>query len=198
MESQKRIRGDIDKLITADNVLFFDLDGTLVDTNLANFLSYKKAIESITKSDHCLKFDPDNRFNRSRLKKVVPNLNESDCERIIKEKEKYYNDFIQETNLYIDVVNILSTYSKTNRTVLVTNCRKDRALITLKFHNLTDKFNDVFYRQISDSETRINKYINAISSLSISAQTVIVFEDDKNEIEDAKLAGIPIINILNI
>ena len=40
---------DIDLRIKADSILFFDLDGTLVDTDYANFLSYKKAIEFVKK-----------------------------------------------------------------------------------------------------------------------------------------------------
>jgi beta-phosphoglucomutase len=34
--------------------------------------------------------------------------------------------------------------------------------------------------------------------LSLSAQTVIAFENEKIEIEDAKLAGIPIDNIISL
>lgn len=81
--------------ITVDSILFFDMDGTLIDTDLANFLSYKKAINSVIKSDHNLTYNPDKRFNRSNLNNAVPNLTESEYEKIIQEKEEYYNDFIQ-------------------------------------------------------------------------------------------------------
>src|SRR5690606_40964609 len=73
--------------ITTDTVLFFDMDGTLIDTDLANFLSYKKAIVSITKLDNNLAYNPDKRFNRSNLKNAVPNLTETEYERIIQKKE---------------------------------------------------------------------------------------------------------------
>jgi len=82
--------------ITVDTVLFFDMDGTLVDTNLANFFSYRKAIQSVTKSDYNLSYNPDNRFNRNSLKTTVPNLSETEyaesakeiieCLRIIEEE----------------------------------------------------------------------------------------------------------------
>src|SRR5690606_14668217 len=114
--------------ITTDTVLFFDMDGTLIDTDLANFLSYKKAIVSITKLDNNLAYNPDKRFNRSNLKNAVPNLTETEYERIIQKKEEYYNDFLHETKLKTKIADILFKYSKTNKTVLVTNCRKDRAI----------------------------------------------------------------------
>lgn len=180
--------------ITADIVLFFDMDGTLIDTDLANFLSYKKAIISVTKSDHNLTYNPDKRFNRSNLKNAVPNLNESKYEKIIKEKEEYYNDFIHETKLNTEISDILFKYSKTNKTVLVTNCRKDRAMTTLKHFSLEDKFSNIFCKEFDDNKNKVNKFQNAISKLGIPPNLVIVFENEKVEIEAAKQAGIEIIN----
>lgn len=189
---------NIDAKIQADTVLFFDMDGTLIDTNLANFLSYKKAIHSVTKSELSLINNSDGRFNRSYLKNAVPNLSESEYERIIQEKEKFYRDFLSETKLNEVIVNILLKYSKTNKTVLVTNCRKDRALETLKHFSLVERFSDIFYRQFNDRDKKINKYKNAISYLGIPVNSILVFENEKQEIENAIIAGIPTTNIISL
>jgi beta-phosphoglucomutase len=180
--------------INADTILFFDMDGTLVDTNLANFLSYKKAINYVTKMDNDLTFNSNKRFNRSILKNSVPNLSEAEYERIVQKKEEYYNDFIHETILNMEVADILSKYSKTNKTVLVTNCRQERALTTLNHFGLADKFNDIFYRQFADNEKKINKFQNAIAKLGVPPNLIIAFENEEAEIADAKKAGIEIIN----
>jgi beta-phosphoglucomutase len=172
----KKIKQKEGMKITANKILFFDLDGTLVDTNLANFLSYKKAILSVTKSDHNLTYNPDKRFNRSILKADVPNLTETEYERIIQEKEEYYNDFLHETKLNTATVDILIKYSKINKTVLVTNCRKDRAVTTLKHFGLSDKFSEMFCREFSDNDKKINKFQNAIIKLGVPPNQVIVFE----------------------
>ena len=184
--------------IKTDSILFFDMDGTLVDTNYANFLSYKKAIEFVKKSDFNITYNPEQRFNRSLLKIAIPNLTKTELEMIVKEKEKYYNDFLPETQLNNKIIEILIKYCTSNKTVLVTNCRENRALATLNYHGLTDKFSDFFFRQFKESKKKINKFQNAILNLGISANLVIAFENEVTEIADAQSAGILIINPINL
>lgn len=190
MGQENEEQKNIDLKIKADTVLFFDMDGTLIDTNLANFLSYKKAINSVTKSDNDLTFNPDKRFNRSNLKIAIPNLTETEYERIIQEKEEYYDDFLHETKIIAEVVNILFKYSESHKTVLVTNCRKDRAMTTLKHFGLVRHFSSILCREFGDKDQKINKFQNAISKLGVPPSLVIAFENEEIEIEDAKNSGI--------
>lgn len=185
---------NIDVTIKAETVLFFDMDGTLVDTNLSNFLSYKKAILSVTKTDYNLIYNSDKRFNRSNLQNAVPNLSEAEYEKIIHKKEEYYKEFLPETKLNTKIAGFLSKYSKTNKTVLVTNCREERALTTLNYFGLVEKFSNIFYRQFTANHEKINKFQNAILKLSVPPNLIVAFENEEIEIADAKLAGIEIIN----
>ena len=178
MEQENEGQKNIEIIIKADTVLFFDMDGTLIDTNLANFLSYKKAIKSITKSDNDLTLNPDKRFNRSNLKIAIPNLTETEYERIIQEKEEYYDDFLHETKLIEEVADILFKYSKSHKTVLVTNCREERALTTLNHFGLADKFSDIFYRQFAPNDKKINNFQNAIAKLGVPPNLIIAFENE--------------------
>jgi len=200
MENANKItpRSNINLKIKDDSVLFFDMDGTLVDTNFANFLSYKMAIQTVVQSNIDISFDPCERFNRASIKRIIPNLSETDYNKIIQLKEENYKDNLSKTLINKTVVDILVRYSQTNKTVLVTNCRQDRALITLDYHNLIDKFDVLFFRQTPDKENRSNKFKYAISHLGLQAQTIIIFENEKQEIDDALSSGILIDNILKI
>lgn len=185
---------DFDTIINSDTVLFFDMDGTLINTDYANFLSYKKAIHSVTNNGLELSYNPKVRFNRSVLKIALPNLNHTDYEKITQKKEEYYIDFLSETQLNEVIAGILFKYSKSNKTVLVSNCRKDRAIITLNHFGLTDKFSHIFFREFEDNDKKINKFQNAILRLGVPPNLIIAFENEESEIADAKKAGISIIN----
>lgn len=180
--------------IRANLVLFFDMDGTLVDTDYANFLAYKKAIQSVTKLNSDLAYNPNRRFNRSSLTSVVPNLTQAEYEQIIQGKEKYYNDFMHEVKLNAEVADILFKYSKTNKTVLVSNSRKDRAMTTLRHFGIVERFTAIFYGDPTDNSNRVNKFQRAISKLGVPPNLVVAFENDEDEIADARAAGISIIN----
>ena len=174
------------------NILLFDLDGTLVNTDYANFLSYKMAIEQVKKTKLYLTFNPSKRVTREVIRVLVPSLSEEDYMEIVKIKENLYPDYLHETKLNIMAASILDVFSNKER-VLITNSRKDRAFMLLKWHQIIDKFDRYFYRE--DMVLGINKFQYVLSILRISASSVVVFENDESEIEKAISVGIPSENI---
>ncbi|KAF5055053.1 hypothetical protein DSECCO2_381620 [anaerobic digester metagenome] len=89
---------------------------------------------------------------------------------------------------------MLGYYGLIHKTVLVSNCRKDRAITTLNHFGLTDKFSNIFFREFEDNDKKINKFQNAILRLGVPPNLIIAFENEESEIADAKKAGISIIN----
>jgi len=193
MEDNKQ---DISKIITQDKVLFFDMDGTLVDTDYANYLSFKMAIQSVINPIQFLPFNPNERFNRTILKREFPNLKDNEYKEIIRLKERFYSENIGQTKLLPYANEILDSFFELNTTVLVTNCREDRAIMTLNQHGLTDKFKHKIFRKSIDKDRHINKFENALKMLELEPQMIIAFENEQFEIEEAIKAGIPIENII--
>jgi len=186
---------DLESKIRRETVLFFDLDGTLVETDYANFLAYNKAVNIILNKN--INYNPDERFNRKKLIITFPYITKAQLDNIIETKEKFYKEFLPETKLNKKAYDILNKYSKTNKTILVTNCRKNRALMILQHYNLEEKFEKLLFRQF-DKDEKVNKFKNAILYLNIMPQTIIVFENNQTEILDAIDAGIPEENIIII
>ena len=75
---------DINLKINSDTVLFFDMDGTLIDTDFANFLSYQEAIQSVMQSKTEIQYTPNERFNRTTIHRLVQNLTDEKIIEIIK------------------------------------------------------------------------------------------------------------------
>jgi len=184
--------------ITKEKVLLFDMDGTLIDTDLANFRSYETAIKSVIDNDTEMKFNPAERFTRTTLKTLFPNLSTKEVKKIVNLKEQNFKMQLSITKMNSAVMDKLLKYYKTNKTVLVTNCRKDRAVQTLDFHNLKDKFDELYFKQYSEKNSYINKYQSVLSKLNIPVHNIIVFENEQKEIDDAINSGIPIKNIISL
>ncbi len=188
----------LDHKINAKSILIFDLDGTLVDTNYANFLSYKKAIQQVVNLDLDFSCCHKERFTRETLKKTIPVLSQIKYEKIILLKNKIYDRYLDKIELNISAIKILKKYSKTNKTILATNSHKERAIIILKYLELMNKFEFKFYKEDIDSEGEINKFEYVLNYLKLSPTSVIIFEDNQSEIDAAILLGIPVENIISI
>jgi phosphoglycolate phosphatase-like HAD superfamily hydrolase len=187
----------IENQIGDETVIFFDLDGTLVNTDLANINAYMEAIQIATNTILDIELIPGQRFNRNLLRELMPQLTEALFAEIIAEKETRFKKHLSDTTTNSKVLVLLKTYSQTNKLVLVTNCREKRAFQTLRYHDLDGCFNHMIFRQTNNGNEHVNKYKFAINTLGISPEIIVVIENERCEIEDAISAGIPKKNVFN-
>lgn len=182
--------------LTDINILIFDLDGTIVNTDEANFLAYKEAVKEIKKIDLPSLYFKNERLTRNKLKEILPTLNNQDYKKIIRIKDTVYSKYLQETSINSSMLKIINDFSRTNRIILATNSHKERANLILKYYNLTDAFDAKFYKNDYGEENNKFKYV--LNYLKIDPNLAIVFENENSEIKQAKLAGIPATNIVKL
>lgn len=181
-------------VITKNTVLFFDMDGTLVDTDYANFLAYQQAISEIVEFDLNVEYDPNLRLNRNSLKIVAPFLSETEYRGIIEKKEEIYHNYLHEIQVCKEQVSVVFEYAKSNKIILVTNSYSNRAMIILNYLGLTEYFDEIFCQESMNANNQVNKFQNAIEKLGISPDRITAFENEESEILLAIKAGIEIIN----
>ena len=178
-------------LISSSNILLFDLDGTLLETDLANFYSYKKAcyeVLGITLSLPYTRFDY--RFLKDFLKQF--NIDDTLMLRIKVLKDLYYKDFIFLTKINEYIKNVLVGAFKTNKTILVTNANKNRVSMLLDHHSLSCYFSHIFINK------KQNKFSNLLNFYNLNPKKIILFENEKTEIQKAISVGILAENIVEV
>ncbi len=133
--------------IKSNSILFFDLDGTLIDTDEANFLSYQEAIQKIKNLDLKLLYQNNDRFTQENLYPLIPSLTLQEYEDIIKIKKSLYDKYLNKTRINPLAFEIIKQFSKVHKIILVTNSSKERAIQVLKYHNIIDIFNYKFFKE---------------------------------------------------
>jgi len=172
----------------------FDLDGTLINSDLANFLSYKAALEKIIGSQPQLTFNPRTRITREILRTIIPSICEDDIAKVADEKERLYRIYLPSTILNELVAKVLN-YSTGKEVILATNSRRERAELLLAHHRLDDKFTLKCYKDNTNSS---NKYQRVLSQMQCRKEPILVFENDEHEINLALSAGFRIENVIMV
>lgn len=191
------IKSNFSNQIEKHNILFFDMDGTLVDTDYANYLAYQRAIEIVIGPKKLVNFDHQVRFDKHMLVHFFPYLKPEEYDAIISMKSVLYEDFLPETKLNHDLANVLYRHiARNQQAVLVTNANQARALLTLQHHGIVDYFNQMFFGNCITNQC--NKYEHAVYSLGMNPENIIIFENDMNEINHALNTGILSQNIIYI
>lgn len=183
------------KKIKIETALIFDLDGTLVDTDDANFLAYKEAILKIKGLKLDLLYLGKQRFTRQELKKVIPNITDLECVQIVELKNNIFYEYLTSTKINTVFLKFIQQCSKTNTIILSTNSSKVRAELILKFYNLAEMFDFIFYKE-DYHDYKIGKYKHVLNALQLNPKSVMIFDNEQSELTNAQLAGVPAENIM--
>lgn len=168
--------------------IFVDLDGTLVETDLANRLAYEKAIRDVL--GRSVSLDKETRVNREAVKTKLGISNLNLFTEVIKKKESHFSDFLPQSELKQDTHDFLLKVRDKNKIILVSKCREKRAQSVLKYHGIECLFNNFYFlEELLESGSK-NKFEGALRKFNIDPSKVIVIENEDIEIKSAMKAGI--------
>lgn len=167
----------------------FDMDGTLVETDKANFLAYKEACYFVLGQSCSALVDTNVRFNCNVLKQQFSDLDEFTFKRIKNLKNRLFNHYLSKTLVNSELVDTFIRLSEHKTIILVTNSISKRAIDTLSYHGLYS-FVDIMLCS-EDRKLNQSKYQHALDFLGISPMQVEVFENEQKEVKHALQAGIP-------
>ncbi len=186
----------------SDSCFIFDLDGTLVLNEYANYEAYSQAFKTLG-----MQLDKDEYsdfFGLSVKDMLVAytkkhNLDYSYVllERLKEEKSKEYSDRMHLISLNSSIVHLLKSLHGHYPTALATTARKQNAMKVLEHFNL-DRYFDykVFGEDVDQTKPSPECYIKIAAYFNVAPEACVIFEDSVTGIAAAEAFGAHIVRVV--
>jgi len=176
---------------------FFDLDGTLCDTDEANYLAYKKALKNIGFEFNRSDFD---RVNGNRADKfmpiLIPGISKKEIAKIREQKAIFYARLMHKTKPNKELIDFMNKMRPHHQIVLVTTAAEKNAYEVLKQNNLLHSFDKmIFGESTTKPKPAPDVYLLALKEVGLEKDEVVVFEDSRVGVEAATKAGLQVIKV---
>jgi HAD superfamily hydrolase (TIGR01509 family) len=177
--------------------LFFDLDGTLVDTLEANAQAYIEAVKAIDKEFtremyaeiHGMRVD-------LFLPKYFPDITTEDIDKVRRAKAAIYPKYLHLARPHRQLIDFIKTLRTQHTTVLVTMAQRINTEAVLKAAKLVNMFDFIITgNDVEHAKPHPESYLKALEITGLLSDEALAFEDSESGIEAAKAAGIPVITI---
>jgi beta-phosphoglucomutase len=167
------------------------MDGTLIDTEVANASAYCEAI-----SQYGVKIAIDDFYKlyngmswKVFLPIILPNASHGEHKAIAELKKNLYSTFFSKTKIYPGVLDFLTHSKQFTPVGLVTTASRQAVQELLHYHNL-DKFFDVVISgdDVKNAKPHAEPYLIAANALGVNIRNCIVLEDSQVGIDSATSA----------
>lgn len=185
---------DVEEYINNTNVLLFDLDGTLVDTDSIYIKVWNEMLKSYNINcdkqlfDHLIKGKSDSIF----MKYIDPNINDEQIVSLSSKKDSLFIEYLNDDKSIL-MNGVIEFFNKNqyNKIAVVTSCNKKSAEYILKITGL-NKYIDIVItaEDCNNHKPDPEPYLKAISYFNANPKNVFIFEDSYSGYCSAKRTNI--------
>ncbi|MCE9668796.1 HAD family phosphatase [Myxococcus stipitatus] len=177
--------------------MLFDMDGTLLFTEEANFVSYRRAFadagftleRAAYQRAFGLRFD-------AMVREVGARLSPEDAARVKEAKARYYPESFDQVRPNLPLIGLLRSVRGHHTTGLVTTAATPNARALLRHFDLTHLFDiTVFGEDVERPKPDPEGYLKAARLAGIAPSDCLAFEDSPSGIAAAEAAGIQVVRI---
>nr|ABH02989.1 SpaF [Spirochaeta aurantia] len=180
--------------------LFFDLDGTLVDTHQANFVAYRQALEAhgVTVTEDEFRKCQGHQA-RVFLRWFLPDMTPEVYRDIAQRKSRLYAENLDLTLVNDHLLGLLRAVCPDTTCAIVTTATRTNSEAVLRHHGLADRFSFmVTADDVQNAKPHPEGYLLALARANVPAADALAFEDSRPGIEAAEAAGLAVVHIANL
>lgn len=184
----------------AVKALFFDLDGTISDTDAIHLANWLEMLRP-----HGIDVDMDlykeklsaGRSSRELVDELLPELSQEEKEELVEQEETGYRNRMTRTGPITGLEDLIEeAHSRGISVAMVSNAPKEDAQSSLEGLGLKDAFDPmIFAEDVGVEKPDPAPYEEALDKLGISPEEALAFEDSPSGIEGAVHAGIPVVGL---